>query len=128
MVFALSMIVELNCTAELPLPEAPNTPVCTLVKAIFYSIQNHEISKSDAITSTEPLALVVTLRTSAACKTTFWSPPIGTRVDPVIIGALDIIEKSTAERVRNTFAVTVPADLLDIVIPINVVCVADGQV
>jgi hypothetical protein len=55
-------------------------------------VSHHEISSKLAITSSELLALVVTLRTSAACKTTFWSPPIGTRVDPEIIGALDIIE------------------------------------
>jgi hypothetical protein len=52
----------------------------------------YAISSNDATISNEPLALVVTFKTSAACRTTFWSPPIGTRVDPVSIGALEIIE------------------------------------
>jgi hypothetical protein len=80
-----------------------------------------EISNSETIVSTALFALTVTLSVSAACKTTFWSPPIGTNVEPVRIGALEINEQSTPARRKNTFAVIVPADLLDNVIPIRVV-------
>jgi hypothetical protein len=50
------------------------------------------ISNNDAITSTEAFADVVIFNTSAACNTTFCSPPIGTSVEPDRIGALEMIE------------------------------------
>jgi hypothetical protein len=52
----------------------------------------YAISSNEAITSNELLALVVIFNSSAACRTTFCSPPIGTKVEPVRIGALDMIE------------------------------------
>jgi hypothetical protein len=53
---------------------------------------SYDISNNDAITSIEAFADVVTLSSSAACNTTFCSPPIGTSVEPVKMGAFEMSE------------------------------------